>query len=54
VDAGWIVVAVFLAVLGLIVFTVARGMWGIVRNKREMEAGGSWGRQLFGRRRPKT
>lgn len=49
-DRGWIVVTIFLAVLAVIVFAVARGMWRIWRGEPESEAGGSFGRQIFGRR----
>ena len=48
-DIGWIVVAVFLAVLGVLVFAVAGGIWRLARGTVESEAGGSWGRQIFGR-----
>ncbi|MET0261060.1 MAG: hypothetical protein ABW227_08200, partial [Gaiellaceae bacterium] len=51
VDAGWIAVAIFLAVLAVVVFAVARGMWRIWRGEPESEAGGSYGRQIFGRRK---
>jgi hypothetical protein len=49
-DTGWVVVAIFLAVLTLLAVTVARGLWRLVRGEYEAEAGGSWARQLFGRR----
>ncbi len=49
-DAGWIAVAIYLAVLAVIVFAVARGMWRIWRGEPESEGGGSYGRQLFARR----
>lgn len=49
-DAGWIVVTIFLAVLAVVVFAVVRGMWRIRRGEPESEAGGSYGRQIFGRR----
>ena len=32
-DAGWIVVTIFLAVLAVVVFAVARGMWRIWRGE---------------------
>ena len=32
-DAGWIAVAIFLAVLAVVVFAVARGMWRIWRGE---------------------
>jgi hypothetical protein len=54
VDAGWIVGAIFLAVLAVVVFAVIRGLSRISRGDPELEAGGSWGRQLFGGRRQKT
>ena len=50
-DAGWIVVTIFLAVLAVVAFAVARGMWRIWRGEPESEAGGSYGRQIFGRRK---
>ena len=50
-DAGWIVVAIFLAVLAVVLFAVARGMWRIWGGEPESEAEGSYGRQIFGRRR---
>jgi len=51
-DAGWVVVAISIAVLALLAFAVARGLWRLfVRREYEPEAGGSWGRQLFSRRR---
>ena len=53
-DAGWIAVTIVLAVLAVVVFAVARGMWRIWRGEPESEAGGSYGRQIFGRRRQKT
>jgi hypothetical protein len=53
VEAGWIVGAIFLAVLAVVVFAVIRGLWRIWRGDPELEAGGSWGRQLFGGRRQK-
>jgi hypothetical protein len=49
-DTGWVVVAIFLAVLTLLAVSVARGLWRLVRGEYEAEAGGSWARQLFGRR----
>jgi len=54
VDASWIAGAIFLAVLAVVVFAVVRGMWRISRGEFEPEAGGSYGRQFFGRRRPKS
>jgi hypothetical protein len=51
VEAPWIVGAIFLAVLAVVVFSVLRGLWRISRGDPELEAGGSWGRQLFGGRR---
>ena len=51
VEAGWIVSAIFLAVLAVVVVAVIRGLWRIWRGDPELEAGGSWGRQLFGGRR---
>jgi len=53
VEAAWIVGAIFLAVLAVMVFAVVRGLWRISRGDPELEAGGSWGRQLFGGRRQK-
>jgi hypothetical protein len=50
VEADWIVGAILLAVLAVVVFAVIRGLWRISRGDTELEAGGSWGRQLFGRR----
>jgi hypothetical protein len=53
VEAGWIVGAIFLAVLAVVVFAVFRGLRCIWRGDPELEAGGSWRRQLFGGRRQK-
>jgi hypothetical protein len=53
VEAGWIGAAIFLAVLAVVVIAVIRGLWRIWRGDPELEAGGSWGRQLFGGRRQK-
>jgi len=53
VEAAWIVGAIFLAVLAVMVISVVRGLWRISRGDPELEAGGSWGRQLFGGRRQK-
>ena len=53
-DAGLIVAVAFIAVLALIVFSVVRGLWRIFRGEPELEAGGSWGLQLFSRRRVKS
>jgi hypothetical protein len=53
VEAAWIGGAIFLAVLAVVVLAVIRGLWRISRGDRELEAGGSWGRQLFGGRRQK-
>jgi hypothetical protein len=50
-DAGWVVVAISIAVLALLAFAIARGLWRLLRGEYEAEAGGSWGRQLFSRRR---
>lgn len=50
-DAGWVVVAISIAVLALLAFAIARGLWRLLRGEYEPEAGGSWGRQLFSRRR---
>jgi hypothetical protein len=50
-DAGWVVVAISIAVLALLAFATARGLSRLVRGEYEAEAGGSWGRQLFSRRR---
>jgi hypothetical protein len=52
-DIGWVIVAVFLGVLGILGFAVARGIWHIARGTVESDAGGSWGRQIFGRRKRK-
>ena len=51
VKADSIVVAIFLAVLAVVVFAVIRGLWRIWRGEPELEAGGSWGRQLFRRQK---
>ena len=53
VEARWILGTIFLAVLAVVVFAVIRGLWRIWRGDPELEAGGSWGRQLFGGRRQK-
>jgi len=55
VDARRIVGAIIFGVpLAVVLFAVVRGWWRISRGEFETEAGGSYGRQFFGRRRPKT
>ena len=46
---------VFIAVLGVVVLAVLRGLWGLFWGDRQLDTSASWGRQLFGRwktRRP--
>jgi hypothetical protein len=52
--AGVILVAVLAAVLAFTVFAVTRGWRRIAEGEVELEPGGSWGRQFFSRRDPKT
>jgi len=49
--AGWIAVAIFIGASAFVVFAVVRRVWRTLRGEPEIEAGGSRGRQLFGRRR---
>ena len=57
-DAGVIVAGIFIAIftvgLAFVAFAVIRTMWQFWRAEFEPESGGSYGRQLFGRRRRKT
>jgi hypothetical protein len=47
-----IALAVVMAlVMALAILQLFRRAWRILRGDEEMEAGGSWGRQLFGRRK---
>jgi hypothetical protein len=40
---------VFVAVLGVVVLAVVRGLWGIFRDDRQLDTSASLGRQIFGR-----
>jgi hypothetical protein len=47
-----VVAGIVLAVVLLMLFAFGRALWRFFRGDEQMEAGGSQGRQLFGRDKP--
>lgn len=47
---AWVGVLFLVVLLGLILFTIARSVWLFIVQNEEPVSGGSWGRQIFGRR----
>jgi hypothetical protein len=51
---SWVVLVAVLAFVLLVVVQIGRMAWRFLRGDEDMEAGGSLGWQLFGRRKEKA